>query len=477
MYEGFDPNNIRSLFDLILKLVPGTIWHSRMQSVTEEHFKAASRHLNIDTTQYMVDRQNRLGDLIYFVFGDFCSRYYGENGDSNFVTDFVQNIFELKTDPGLNFQFGFLEVVRDTRFSIYEVVDVVDGESLTLRDLIYGGDKIVTQYADRPDTMEIWHCVAGKLIFYDNAKFLSPFYLPFDQQMAGMFLEEIEQRVAQIQKQDNSSVSTSRDEILAGLPTAVLLSEVWNAALDKRGGRRIGLHPPTFGTVDGEILEFHEATFRVIGNPKKIRRKFNTLPFCIKHGSNEWHVAIPKQSVHDFIKSASSDSSFKLAEQNTKDEDKEWIGFVQLHSRTLRFWANSEERSAAGIKMIKPILGRLVSGPLVTSMNLEDSVTMASKSSKSDRSDKRNTPIPKEIFDAFGNLYEEYYMLALDLPVRDYDGKTPREMAISRHDRRKALEWLKMRELADRRLVREKGGQLYDFDWMWRELGFDRSRD
>ncbi len=492
MIDEFDPTNVRSLFAIVIKLMEGTHWQDRYRQIVEEHYKSAASLLDIDSIVYFVGKEQRLATMTFFAFDDFLTRRFGDNGDENVVTDFVENIFEVKNDRELAYQLGYFKAIRDSRVTIFEVVDIVPDQSYTVRDFVYGGDLIeVSGNRHQADTVKLWQCIAGRLVDYDEAVFMSPLSLPFDQQMVGIFLKELEQTVAQIQQQNrrtnkaneskplaDGSGHVCRNDVLADLPIAAMISNSWNQTLDQRGETRIGLHPPTLGNIEGGIAELIEAVFRVVGNRKQIAQQINELPWAIKCGDHQWNWGVPLRVLLEIAENKSSDSDNDwVVDETVKDDDSiQWTGLVELDAKYLRFWATSKDRSDVGIKVIKSKLGKQISLPLTTSMDTGDLASI--RNSPNQRIfGKDRKPIPQAVFEVFSQTRELFFAKSLDIPSQDYNGKTPREMANSVPDRRKALEWLKMRECTDQVVSEKKGCKLYDFGWMWDELGFDRSRD
>ena len=151
----------------------------------------------------------------------------------------------------------------------------------------------------------------------------------------------------------------------------------------------------------------------------------------------------------------------------------EWLGLVELSREKLTLWTSSKPRAQAGKKLLGSQLGERVSNPMFTYTNsheetkhILDSITVGIN----------ELTLPEVLTSMHSGFRFLYYEDALDTPSRDYDGMTPRQMARSLKHRRKALEWLKMRECTDRRICKKNDLDLYDFTWMWKELGFDRSR-
>lgn len=83
-------------------------------------------------------------DLCMFIEEDFCCTRFGRNEEMNVIDDYLQRRGWRETVPGRR----YLEALRDSTVSLYEVVDVEPGRSMTVSDLIRGGDSVTVDERD-----------------------------------------------------------------------------------------------------------------------------------------------------------------------------------------------------------------------------------------------------------------------------------------------------------------------------------------
>ncbi len=486
MTKTSENNKAPFLLERVMKLMAGTEWQERMQSHFSEFYMPAARRNKMTGVEYLVKAGvERLAFISRFVLDDFMTRWYGKNGELNLVHNFIRNISGVDKDFHLAQEFEIYELIAESRPTMYEVVDVTRGVRTVLRDMIYGGEDIVIEETVTLSEMtELWQCLAGRAVLHDDVPFLSPNFLPFDQQMAGDFLDKLERIIEEKlnsagadEKSGNTTSQVTREDILAGLPMSQMLADSWNAAIDERGGMRFGLPPPTLGTVEGGIVEICEVTFRASDELQRIAERLDAIPSLsrITGEDRKWNWNLPREGLAEYLQAIVESEDHELSDERSEvnSNHEEWLGIVELNPRTLTLWVPSKPRAEAGEKLLISCLGDLVTNPMLTYTNSHEETKKILDSLKPGLNELSMPEIFTSMHGYFRNLY---YGSATDIPSREYDDMTPREMALSSRERRKALEWLKMRECTDRVICREHGLDLYDFTWMWQELGFSTSQ-
>ena len=78
------------------------------------------------------------GMLSVFILEDFFTARFGEHGESNVIDDYLKRRGWRESVPVRR----YLAALRDSTVSLYEVVDIVPGRYVTVRDLILGGETV-----------------------------------------------------------------------------------------------------------------------------------------------------------------------------------------------------------------------------------------------------------------------------------------------------------------------------------------------
>ena len=110
-------------------------WTPFREQIFAEHFDMICDRF--DTTEEEI--ADLLGDAFDMVFGcvleDFFTARFGEN-DANVIDDYLKRRGWREKVPAKR----YLEALRDSALSLYEIVDLNPGHAMTVRDLVLGGD-------------------------------------------------------------------------------------------------------------------------------------------------------------------------------------------------------------------------------------------------------------------------------------------------------------------------------------------------
>ncbi len=134
-------------------------WHSFREQVFAEHFDMIFDRF--DTTKEEI--ADLLGDSFGMVFGcvieDFFTARFGDKGD-NIIDDYLKRRGWREKIPAKR----YLEAIRDSALSLYEVVNLDPGHSMTVRDLVLGGDTITVEEKLGSETAARWDRIAGRIV-------------------------------------------------------------------------------------------------------------------------------------------------------------------------------------------------------------------------------------------------------------------------------------------------------------------------
>ncbi len=155
------------------------------------------------------------------------------------------------------------------------------------------------------------------------------------------------------------------------------------------------------------------------------------------------------------------------------DDGSPVLGMITLKGRTLEADINSEPRADEIKARLTDLLGNLVKPPLMARQTLEQAVAAhrekGAPTEPLDLSDEEQAAIQAEVMG-------QHYKNILDQPIGLLDDKTPRESARTVKGRRKIAAWLKILELNEAKARAGTSAPVYDFTWMWQELGVVKLR-
>ena len=110
-------------------------WEALQREVYAAHFEPVIDSLDLPADALDVLPDEGAGMLSVFILEDFFTARFGEHGERNVIDDYLKRRGWRESVPARR----YLEALRDSTLSLYEVVDVVPGRHMTVRDLILGG--------------------------------------------------------------------------------------------------------------------------------------------------------------------------------------------------------------------------------------------------------------------------------------------------------------------------------------------------
>ena len=141
----------------LMKFLDRENWKEPFQAVLDEHFGPAMNAFNLT--------HNDIGDLLNDAwamtlwggaFEDFLTRHI-EPDERNLVEDYLKRR-GWKESPRTK---AYMKELRTSVISLYEVSDIVPGQSLRAHDLIRGGEPITVSERSSTHTLKPWHRIAA----------------------------------------------------------------------------------------------------------------------------------------------------------------------------------------------------------------------------------------------------------------------------------------------------------------------------
>jgi hypothetical protein len=409
-----------------------------------------------------------------WAFEDFVSSRRGERN----VADEYLKRRGWKESVGVR---AYISAMRNSTVSLYEVSDVVAGESFLARDLVRGGEPVRVFERSATKTLRLWDRIAARIVTVLGKTELTGALLPFPHALA----EEALARIARVRKKARAEAETrvqslgldacasdldemtGVDDVLAGAP--FMLSNLW---LDDMLRRALAPSLPQIQNTDGEPLEFMTVHFPLTSEakPSSIVAALDDLADLRKDDDNRWTWIRTKAQPRKPAKRKTPDASTASL---TQEEGGLVLGHIEVMAKAVTLSVNSEARAERGRAMLEPALGRLVRPPVVERQTVEQLMA-----SQRDRAVPRGglSVSPDEERRIVHQTLTEHYQRTLDDQIPMLGGQSPRKAARTPKGRTKVVEWLKMLENFSTRLEPDDPMAGYDFAWLWQELGLGKDR-
>ena len=234
-------------------------WVDDFDAEFERHCGPASRHAGVAFDE-LADAigADLMMALWGWVFEDFVS---SRRGERNVADDYLKRR-GWKESAGAR---AYMRALRNSTVSLYEVSDVVVGESFLARDLVRGGEPVRVTERTATRTLRQWDRIAARIVTVLGKTALTGGLLPFPRSLAEDALARIE-RVRKNARAEGAKFARSLgrnvsggelaqmagvDEVLAG--SAFMLSNLWLADMLRRA---LAPSLPKMQNTDGEPFEF-----------------------------------------------------------------------------------------------------------------------------------------------------------------------------------------------------------------------------
>jgi len=292
-----------------------------------------------------------------WAFEDFVS---SRRGERNVADDYLKRR-GWKESAGVR---AYIRALRNSTVSLYEVSDVVAGESFLARDLVRGGEPVRVFERSATKTLRQWDRIAARIVAVLGKTELTGALLPFQRPLA----EDALARIGRVSKKARFEAETraqslgldarSSDldemtgvaEVLAG--AAFMLSNLW---LDDMLRRALAPSLPQMQNTDGEPLEFMIAHFPLTSEakPRSIVATLDDLPDLRKDDDNRWTWIRTKAQSRKPAERKTPDASTGVP---TLEEGGLVLGHIELMVKAVTLSVNSEARAERGRAMLERAL-------------------------------------------------------------------------------------------------------------------------
>jgi hypothetical protein len=244
-------------------------WRDNFETALERHVGPACRSAGIGLDELAeIIGDHWMSTLWGCVFEDLVSAGRAER---NVADDYLKRR-GWKESAGTR---AYIEALRRSSMSLYEVSDIVGGVSFLARDLVRGGEPVRVFERSATRSLSQWDRIAARVVTVLGKAQITGSVLPFSHRLAEEALASIERvrkkaraEAVKLARSLGRNVDDSAfglvagvDEVLAG--SAFMFSNLW---LDDVLRRALNPSLPRMQNTDGEPLEFITVHFQLISN-------------------------------------------------------------------------------------------------------------------------------------------------------------------------------------------------------------------
>ncbi len=453
-------------------------WAPRFARVHTDHLDSALDSLEIDDELELLEMLGGAAMMLTgFIFEDFFTRRFGGRKRLNVVDDYLKRRGWRESDSGRQ----YLIALRDSTPSLYEVIGIDPGRSLTVRDLLVSGEAVTVREKRGSQAAAPWDRLAARIVLLNGEPAFTGAILHFQHEAADAVLSAFDRMLKARTKATRKAVrrtdekrggrrrksrATTRQEMIRRLPCAQTFTHFWLSGFLSRAMSPL----PELRNSDNEALAFCEVRFPIVGDVAAISAALDKIDAFDRHpdGLAQWTwrgAGSPTQRLSQ-VRTGKPVVVPETGPATTM------LGHAKIGSDQLKLTVNSRERAERGRELLSSRLGELV-GPALISSQEPYRAMQAHRTGDEQREEPAETA---EEVQALHSYLDQHYRHTLDDPLPMLGGTTLRQAVKTNKGRERAIDWLKQLDNIEHRRAADQGLKPYETGWIWQELGIDRPR-
>lgn len=445
-------------------------WGHRVDEVMAEHFEPAMQAFEL-AFEEIDDALGGTWAMTFWgcAFEDFLTRRFGPDGENP-----VEAYLRRRGWKERALTRSYMAALQTSVMSLYEVSDLVPGESFRARDLIRGGEAVLVSEHTATRTLRPWDRIAARIVRQGPKMILAGGLLAFTLEASQSLFAQLADRCAHAIGRSRTR-APSLDALEGWIGTdgelrhaAPLFTTAW---LFDVLPRALGTSRPTLLNSEGDEVVFHTVTFPLAtdASRQEIARRLEDLRSLRQETPTFWNWIGQASSP-----AAKSRDAETMTWNVTMEDGTVVLGNVELKERTLSLSVNSAARAERGRSMLAEALSGLVGAPLTEIQTVEQMQAAPRPTTK-----RPVAEFPPEVqTELVHAMLDKQYRALLDEPVPMLGDISPRAAARSARGRRNLAAWLKHIENRSRNAPDQNDPMAtYDFTWLWRELNVEQLRN
>jgi hypothetical protein len=446
-------------------------WRDRFDQILEDHLLPACDETGVATDDVVsiVGEDLFMSTVWACAFEDFLTREF-EDG-ANVIDEYLKRRGWKETASVRT----YMAALRSSTMSLYEVSDIVPGESFRARDLARGGEPVLISERSATRSLKPWDRIAARVVQVGSKMQIGGGVLLYETGTVETCIEAL-QELRKRSKPKQRKFSKAMGQVFDNTAAAELVSTetlrgispmftaFWLVDLIERVQRP---KIPDLRNTDGDELLRCEARYPFAAGTTcdHIRTVLDARPEFRGVDTKFWNwVSLKKPA-------ASASSHESLTFETSLDDGTLVLGGVELEADALVLATNSQRRCDLGCALLSGILGERVRQFSLKTETVDQMIASA-------RAEPQQPDIPEQEHCAIVHDYlDRHYREVLDQPVPMLGGKSPRAAVRTGSGRIKVAGWLKMMENSTAKSADHNSAlSTYSFGWLWTELGIDELR-
>lgn len=444
-------------------------WSAEQAAVFDAHLAPVCDRIGISQEELGEElAEHGYGGMLFgLMFEDFISSRLED--DRNIIDDYLKRRGWRESVPGRR----YLQQLRDSVLSLYEVTGVSPGHHCDLRDLVRDGKTFRVHERMGTQNLVKWDRLAARVLYLNGRHIFSGGILPFTRETSQSLLKVLTKSRKQFDKALAQLINSKSVEQLPApedidewflQDACPAFTSIWLVHTHER------LHAPLPELVnrDGEALVFTETRFPFLADQlEEIAQHLDAAP--------DWERDNPDEHTWIWLletDAGSGKSQGGMMIDSLQDGQHPFSGTLELKPGVLTLTTNSTERAQRGQGMLETLLQGLI-GPALSSLQTPEQLLEESRTHRQEPADDTDPEIKAEVIQ---HTLDQHYRRILDEPIPALGDKTPRQCARSKKGREQVIEWLKDLENNELHRAAREGQAPYNSRWIWDELKLGQYR-
>ena len=209
-------------------------WEALKREIYAAHFEPVIDSLDLPDDALDLLPDDAAGMLSVFILEDFFTARFGEHGERNVIDDYLKRRGWRESVSARR----YLEALRDSAVSLYEVVDIVSGRHMTVRDLVLGSDAVRVVEKLGSEGAARWDRLAARVVAVNGKNRFTGAILRLRHELSQQLLTAFEKMAGEMQGAIRSDAREGREpapvtpavarQVMVRTPLFVrILSQFW----------------------------------------------------------------------------------------------------------------------------------------------------------------------------------------------------------------------------------------------------------
>ena len=358
--------SVHSLAKLI-KFIRRTEWEEAFAEVLEQHLGRACSNLGIEPGEIFDILGDVAGTILHgCALEDFMARDY--EGGRNVVDEYMKRRGYAES-PGAK---RYMQALRHSVMSLYEVSDIVPGQSFLARDLIRGGEPERVMEANGTKTLKPWDRIGARLIrqgsewrmgggvlLYDRraSDFLIDMLNGLDRKLPENLREFAERKIGP------TGVAAIERDLAETPPLAITVPTFTGIWLADTLERTLNPRLPALVITDGHAIIMCTSTFPLLPGARATtcRKALASLPDLMEASAKVFNWVRAKAAEPTPASSDVAKNGITLLATSSSGET--ILSSIEIKRDAVVLSTNSRERAQAGEAIVADALAGLAGAP------------------------------------------------------------------------------------------------------------------